>query len=200
MQHIRKTRDIIVLCLCFIAKYLFDCVRDVARPLIVGHQKREAFRITRFVPIGIATTVLGGIFVAPILYVFGRAGFAEAGMVASMCSWIPNFLGHRHVTFCKLNAPWDVGAYQQLAWFALLKWGNLGYVWLILDGLVEERRWDWAVVFLAPIPCWNYMLNRWNFAGQSPLQLYRLMKHDVVICFCLYSPPAIQGARYVTGM
>lgn len=142
--------------------------------------KKDFFRGTRFVPVGLVTVLVDGAIVGWLLLRWGREGAVLAGAAGWVAAYVLNFLGHKCFTFFNLEhkgwVPW-----RQFALHFALKFCNLGLRSAALYVFVVVLRWDWGLLLLALIPLWNFLANRWIFSGESPLQFCRMLRAELPV-------------------
>ncbi|HEY4501759.1 MAG TPA: GtrA family protein [Candidatus Paceibacterota bacterium] len=126
--------------------------------------KVDAYRVLRFVPVGVCAGVVDTLVVTAVLYAYGRPAAVWAALAGVVAGYPLSFFCHRHITFGAGRSP----LYAHLIKFALLKMPNIAVRLLAALAVIAEH--DWGVAVLVLIPVWNFGMKRWIFTGRAPWQ------------------------------
>ena len=173
MGRIKRVRDLVFRFCELVALYIFDCVLDIVQPLNIDPRRREAFRSSRYLPMGAISGSIDVATISLIVLIYGLDAGLAANIAGALCGYTTSFLLHRNITFAMRKTP----IATQLARFVLYKCANLtvrigGYI-LVFD---FQQYWG-AVVTVIILLLWNFLMSRWAIPGDTPLHFYRVMRN-----------------------
>jgi len=92
--RIKRVRDLVFRFCELVALYIFDCVLDIVQPLNIDPRRREAFRSSRYLPMGAISGSIDVATISLIVLIYGLDAGLAANIAGALCGYTTSFLLH----------------------------------------------------------------------------------------------------------